>query len=350
MEDIMTTPLVQSEQRPGAARSKPPAMRVFVASSSEQLDVADRVAAALKSSRLKVKVWNRDTFDFSASYMESLEKELERADFAVVILTADDTVGVRRNKVKLPRDNVVFELGLFTGRLGRERCFFVIDGTSKTQVASDLLGVQSVTFYPDVTSVESGRPSLDAQMRELRSQMLKIDVRYKPPKEVRRDQEDLWRFSTRIAGHWWERVRTGDDDTSALSYLTITLDEVTNTPQLHGNAYGRRHKHIAEWDTLGAKVIVEKAEIHYRWEGTPQNQQGQKYGGGGCIVFDENFSTASGHFYDTNLADITEGAETRDKQFALYRCERADEKIMSEPRSPEARQLRRRQMAKLQWS
>jgi hypothetical protein len=170
--------------------------------------------------------------------MESLENELERADFAVVILTADDPANVRSKTVNLPRDNVIFELGLFTGRLGRKRCFFLIDGTSDTQVASDLSGINYVKFYRDGASTDPGRLSFEAQMQRLRSQMLEQDIRYKPPRDVRRSQEALWRFSSRVAGHWWERMRPGEDDKSALSYVTITVDEVTNTPHIHGWAYG----------------------------------------------------------------------------------------------------------------
>src|SRR5262245_18161426 len=128
----------------------PNPMRVFVASSSEQIGVAKAAAAALRSEQLEAKVWDEDTFDFSDSYMESLERELDRADFAVVIFTADDHANVRGKKVNLPRDNVIFELGLFTGRLGRKRCFFMIDGASETEVASDLSGVNWVKFYRNV--------------------------------------------------------------------------------------------------------------------------------------------------------------------------------------------------------
>src|SRR4051812_26558880 len=152
-------------------------MRVFVASSSEQIEVANAAAAALHSPQLEVKVWDEDTFDFSDSYMESLEKELDRADFAVVILTADDPANVRKKKVNLPRDNVIFELGLFSGRLGRKRCFFVLDAASGTEIASDLSGVNPVKFYRDG---KAGQPSLKAQMEKLRKQMLDQDVRYKP--------------------------------------------------------------------------------------------------------------------------------------------------------------------------
>ncbi len=344
----MTTPQAPSARQCTADTATGEPMRVFVASSSEQIKVARRAATALKSRELEVNVWDEKTFDFSDSYMESLERELERADFAVVILTGDDTANLRGKTVNLPRDNVIFELGLFTGRLGRERCFFVIDETSDTQVASDLSGIVSLQFYRDGASAVSGRPTLDAQMRKLRSQILEHTVRYKPSPDVRRDQEALWRFSARVAGHWWERIRKGEDDSSALSYLTITLDEITNTPQLCGTAYGLRGEHMADWKTVGAAVVLKEAAIHYRWEGEQQSEVAQIYGGGGYIVFDdETLNTASGYFYDTNFADISEGAHTRVKHFGLYRCDAANEQIMKQPWSDEAKRLIRRQISEL---
>lgn len=325
------------------------ALRVFVASSSEQIDVAKSAAAALQSPRLEAKVWDEETFDFSDSYMESLEKELERADFAVVLLTADDTANVRRKKVNLPRDNVIFELGLFTGRLGRKRCFFVIDGASDTQVASDLSGITYVRFYRDGASTDPARLSLDAQMQRLRAQMMDQDVRYKPSRDVRRDQEALWRFSTRVAGHWWERIRAGEDDRSAISYVTITVDEVTNAPQLHGWGYGVGGEPMADWKTVVTGAILgTEAKIHYRWQGEHEDQHGQTYGGGGYIVFDDDaLLTATGFFYDTNFTQISDGAHTRVKHFGLYRCEPADEEIMKKRWSDEATQLIRSRIASL---
>lgn len=48
------------------------------------------------------------------------------------------------------RDNVIFELGLFMGRLGKESCFFVVPrGHENLRLPSDLIGVKPATFNPD---------------------------------------------------------------------------------------------------------------------------------------------------------------------------------------------------------
>jgi predicted nucleotide-binding protein len=329
--------------------SKSDAMRVFVASSSEQVAVARRVATALRAPQLEPNVWDKKTFNFSESYIESLEVELDKADFAVVILTADDSANVRSKKVNLPRDNIIFELGLFIGRLGRERCFFLIDSESHTKVASDLSGVNPVTFSLKGAARDPGHRPFASQMARLRTQMLESRPRYKPSKGTRNEQDDRWWFSRRISGHWWERMRAGEDDNSALSYLKITVDEVTNSPQLHGWVYGLDGKPMADWKSVLAGVILgEEPKILYRWAGEHDAQKGQTFGGIGEIIFDdEALHSASSYYYDTNLASLPKGGHTFVKHCALFRCNSSDEKTMSERRSDAARKLVRARLASL---
>jgi Predicted nucleotide-binding protein containing TIR-like domain len=46
------------------------------------------------------------------------------------------------------RDNVLFELGLFIGSLGRDRTFMLYDRTDPPGLPSDLAGVTPATFAP----------------------------------------------------------------------------------------------------------------------------------------------------------------------------------------------------------
>jgi preprotein translocase subunit SecD len=63
------------------------------------------------------------------------------ADFAVLIVTGDDIIESRGQTHATPRDNVIFELGLFMGALGRQRTFIVADQESKPRMPSDLAGL-----------------------------------------------------------------------------------------------------------------------------------------------------------------------------------------------------------------
>src|SRR6185369_11267703 len=65
---------------------------------------------------------------------------LDRFDFAVLVATPDDMV-IRREEAALsPRDNILFELGLFMGRLGRSRTYVLTDPAA-VRLPSDFAGV-----------------------------------------------------------------------------------------------------------------------------------------------------------------------------------------------------------------
>ena len=83
--------------------------------------------------------------------MESLINSLDNFDFAILILTPDDLVTSRDISSQGPRDNVMFELGLFMGRLGRSRTFVLYDSNMDLKIPSDLLGIHTVTFHGNRT-------------------------------------------------------------------------------------------------------------------------------------------------------------------------------------------------------
>ena len=97
---------------------------VFVGSSSEGLEIARAVQTQL-SDVSEVDVWNEGVFGLTLGTLESLVQVLDNFDFAVLVLSSDDLTisrGVAQNSA---RDNVLIELGLFIGRLGRERTFLL---------------------------------------------------------------------------------------------------------------------------------------------------------------------------------------------------------------------------------
>jgi hypothetical protein len=71
---------------------------------------------------------------------------VEAFDFAVLILTPDDLVESKGQTVNSPRDNVLFELGLFMGRLGRARTFAVHNRDIQIKLPTDLAGVTLATY------------------------------------------------------------------------------------------------------------------------------------------------------------------------------------------------------------
>jgi hypothetical protein len=120
---------------------------MFIGSSSEGLKVAEHVQLLMER-ECEAEIWKQGVFGLSQGILESLIRALERFDFAVLVLTADDQIESRGQTRPAARDNVIFELGLFIGALGRERTFMVYDRTAPPQLPSDLLGITAAEYSP----------------------------------------------------------------------------------------------------------------------------------------------------------------------------------------------------------
>ncbi len=73
-------------------------------------------------------------------------KNAESVDFAIFVLTPDDTGIIRGENKNIARDNVLFELGLFIGTLGKERCFIIKPRDIELYLPTDLLGLTSADY------------------------------------------------------------------------------------------------------------------------------------------------------------------------------------------------------------
>lgn len=113
---------------------------VFIGSSTEGLDVAREVELQLQRDAITT-IWKDGVFGLGSGTLESLMKVLEQFDFAVMVLSPDDLIESRSQSYASPRDNVIFELGLFMGRLGRSRVFIVHEQDANLKLPSDLAGI-----------------------------------------------------------------------------------------------------------------------------------------------------------------------------------------------------------------
>lgn len=141
--------LVERFRQRGASLSPPnPVPRVFIGSSVEGLAVAKAIQSGLSHSGANVETWTQNVFTASSGTMESLEKKAATTDLAILVATADDATKIRGKKVAVARDNVIFELGLFMGAIGRDRTVFVIPRGAKLHIPSDLLGITPLDYDP----------------------------------------------------------------------------------------------------------------------------------------------------------------------------------------------------------
>jgi predicted nucleotide-binding protein len=134
--------------------------RVFIGSSSESRKAALAVKKALESVAEAVVWTQKDVFEPGKFTLESLEENAQRSDFAVMVFGPDDVIFSRGKRQTGPRDNVIFELGLFMGALERKRAFVVSPRGKKLKVPTDILGANFVNYST------GGNKSLDQWIDE----------------------------------------------------------------------------------------------------------------------------------------------------------------------------------------
>jgi predicted nucleotide-binding protein len=114
--------------------------KLFIGSSREGKNVAEAIHAVLQR-EAECTVWTEGVVQLSESNLQSLMRQVRTSEFAVFVFSPDDAVRTRGRLFSVPRDNVIYELGLFSGALGPERCFFLTPLDTEIHLPSDLLGM-----------------------------------------------------------------------------------------------------------------------------------------------------------------------------------------------------------------
>lgn len=122
--------------------------KLFIISSSEAIAVAEELRRQLEHDVFST-VWNNGVF-FAGGYpLEALEKAVSESDFAIAIAQPDDVIRSRKKMQPTLRDNVLFELGLFMGKLTRHRAILIHPKVRNLKIPSDLHGLTLLSYPPD---------------------------------------------------------------------------------------------------------------------------------------------------------------------------------------------------------
>ena len=107
--------------------------------------------------------------DQGFTIIEKFETYAGQVSFAVVLLTPDDIGGLATGSMQAARarQNVIFELGYFVGKLGRGRACLLRKG--EVEIPSDLYGV----IYSDMDAGEGWKLKL---IKELKAAKLEFDA------------------------------------------------------------------------------------------------------------------------------------------------------------------------------
>lgn len=123
--------------------------KVFIGSSEENSDIAYAIQENIENDSEST-VWKHNIFDLSNYTLNSLIDKMEEFDFSIFVFSPNDIAIMRNQEKQIVRDNIVLELGLFIGRLGKERTFIVAPlGNEIFHLPTDLLGITTATFNPN---------------------------------------------------------------------------------------------------------------------------------------------------------------------------------------------------------
>src|SRR5688572_10545006 len=123
--------------------------RIFLGSSGKQKKLLDAMTRGLQDIA-QVEPWTT-SFNPGTTTLERLLELAHEVDFAAFVFAQDDwtSTAAAESGQASPRDNVVFEAGLFGGLLGMRRTFILHANGSK--LPSDLHGLTCVR-YGDASS------------------------------------------------------------------------------------------------------------------------------------------------------------------------------------------------------
>jgi hypothetical protein len=265
--------------------------RIFLGSSGKQAKLLQALTRGLGDIG-QVEPWTT-SFNPGVSTLERLIELTREVDFAVFIFAADDwtlsgspVAAASEAGQMSPRDNVVFEAGLFGGVLGMRRTFILHAHGAK--LPTDLLGLTAVRYDSDLTP---------AGMRAI-NQKLRTAI------------EAEGRLG-RVEGDWWQYSLTArtEKEPSALGLLSVGRDR-SGAIGMTGRSWGADGKLTARYWSEAAREKDGASGIFYYWRGErPLDPDAPQLDGTGEILL-ESDDRANGYFTVRSYSDMNLNVRT----------------------------------------
>ena len=280
--------------------------RIFLGSSGKQAKLLQALTRGLEDCA-HVVPWTT-SFNPGTTTLDRLVELTHEVDFAAFVFARDDwttaspttsdSAGTGQDS---PRDNVVFEAGLFGGVLGMRRTFILHARGAK--LPSDLLGL---------TCVRYGDATTPAEMRAVNQKL--------------RDAIENEGRIARIEGLWWQFSLTelGPREPSAVSLLRVSRDR-DGALELSGRSWQEDGGLSARYWSEAARERKEPSGIFYYWKGErPRDPKAPQLDGTGEIRV-ESADRATGYF--TTHANTRPSVNARTAG-VYWRAESADLSIL----------------------
>ena len=292
--------------------------RIFLGSSGKQAKLLQAITRGLEDV-VDVEPWTT-TFNPGRSTLDRLVELSQEVDFAAFVFAQDDwtTTDASESGQASPRDNVVFEAGLFGGALGMRRTFILHANGSK--LPSDLLGLTSVRYEPSTSPAE-----IRAINQKLRK-AIETEGRRGP-----------------VEGLWWQLSLTArsEGEPSAVSLLRIARDRDGGLT-VNGRSWQEDGTVSARYWSEAAKERRDPAGIFYFWNGErPRDPNAPQLEGTGEITV-ESTDRANGYFTTRSDRDATVNFRTSG---VYLRAEPSDLQVLESGSEQERAELIARRLA-----
>jgi hypothetical protein len=286
--------------------------RIFLGSSGKQTKLLQAITRGLEDVA-DVEPWTT-TFNPGRSTLDRLVELSQEVDFAAFVFAQDDwtATDAAPSGEAAPRDNVVFEAGLFGGALGIRRTFILHANGSK--LPSDLLGLTSVRYDPAATAAE-----VRAINQKLR-QAIETEGRRGP-----------------VEGLWWQLSLTArsEFEPSAVSLLRIERDRDGGL-NVSGRGWQEDGTLSSRYWSEAAKERRNPAGVLYFWKGErPRDPTAPQLEGSGEISV-ESTDRATGYW--TTRSEREPGLSARTSGVYL-RADPADLQVLESGSEEERAEL-----------
>jgi tetratricopeptide (TPR) repeat protein len=206
--------------------------KIFIGSSVEGLSVAYAIQQNLTHDA-EPTVWDQGIFDLSKTTMESLTKAVDESDFGVFVFSPDDITKMRGSDRNTVRDNVIFEFGLFTGKLGKDRVFFVRPDRHDLHLPTDLLGITPGIYNPNR---EDGRlqAATGPACNQIREAMKKLPIISST--DIKKESDESKEKNTETDSEWISDL-LNDNYSEARNKLKVVMENKTGEDYLIYDAW-----------------------------------------------------------------------------------------------------------------
>ena len=245
--------------------------RIFIGSSVEGLSVAYAIQQNLTHDA-EATVWDQGVFELSKTSIESLTDVLDKVDFGVFVFSPDDITHMRGQNTPSVRDNVMFEFGLFVGKLTRQRVFFVIPEGEEVKMPTDMLGITPGKYDPNRQD-KSYQAATGAACNQIRIQIRKLsfiapledDLPAEKEDGSKNSSENIWFFhymhnDYQKAKEELENLllqkagEEGLEDQAWLAYIDLKMDEKSGVQRLI--ELSEQHKDKVDIQSLVANMFL----------------------------------------------------------------------------------------------